>query len=307
MPGHSKKNGYIPQVNQVYILAVSEGGGMPAFYRNVAGNIPDVTAFSLTVTDADIENATVVADAGFASEDNFGQFAECDLDYIVPLKRNTTEIDLGSVTFEGVFDYHHRAILAHSDEKDGYRVCVFRDEKLRAEEMADFVGRKEKANATAESKRGFDPARDLLDVAGDTNARMHTFGTIILRTSIMDCDARKIYETYKLRWEIEQLFDTMRNTLEADASFMRDDPGFEAWTFINHLSLIMACRVLAIIRERKLSKDWSLAGMMDHLSRIHAVQIAGQWRLAEVIKKTKKMLDRFSIALDLDADLIPKP
>ena len=306
MPGHSTTHGYVPQVNQVYILALSEGGSFPAFYRNVAGNIPDVTAFNLTVNDAGIEKATVVADAGFASADNFEMLDECGLEYIVPLRRNTTEIALESVEYEGVFDYHHRAIMAHSEEKDGYRICVFRDEKLRAEEMADFVGRKEKANAKAEQKKSFDPERDLLDVAAETKEKIHSFGTIILRTSIIGCDARKIYETYKLRWEIEQLFDTMRNTLEADASFMHDDPGFEAWTFINHVSLIMACRVLAMIREKKMSKDWSLAGMMDHLSRIHAVQVAGEWRLAEVIKKTKKMLDIFSIKLDLDADLIPK-
>jgi hypothetical protein len=87
---------------------------------------------------------------------------------------------------------------------------------------------------------------------------------------------------------------------------MQDDPGFEGWTFINHLSLLMACRVLSMIREKKMAKDWSLAGMMDHLSRIYAVQIAGKWHLAEVIKKTKKMLDTFSIKLDLNADMIPK-
>lgn len=306
LPGHSNSHGYIPQVNQVYILAISEGGGMPAFYRNVAGNIPDVTAFSLTVNDAGIGNATVVADAGFASGDNFAMLGESELDYIVPLRRNTAEVVLEQIEYENVFDYHHRAISAHTEKKDGYRICVFRDEKLRAEEMADFVGRKEKANSAAEQKKKFVPERDLHDVSGETKAKLHTFGTIILRTSIMNGDERKIYETYKLRWEIEQLFDTMRNTLCADTSFMQDDPGFEGWTFINHLSLLMACRVLSMIREKKMAKDWSLAGMMDHLSRIYAVQIAGKWHLAEVIKKTKKMLDTFSIKLDLNADMIPK-
>jgi hypothetical protein len=125
-------------------------------------------------------------------------------------------------------------------------------------------------------------------------------------TSLVEEETKKIYETYKMRWEIEQLFDTMRNTLDADASFMQDAPGFEAWTFINHLTLMMACRVLSMIRAKKLAKDWSLAGVMDHLSKIQAVQIAGEWQLAEVIKKTKKMLDKLSIKLDLDADLIPK-
>jgi transposase len=80
MPGHSKKNGYIPQVNQIYVLSVSEKGSAPAFYRNVAGNVPDVTALQLTVADAGIPNAVLIVDAGFASADNFSNLVGAGLD-----------------------------------------------------------------------------------------------------------------------------------------------------------------------------------------------------------------------------------
>jgi hypothetical protein len=306
LPGHSGKHGYIPQINQVYVLSVSDGGSAPAFYRNVAGNVPDVTAFSLTVKDAGIENATVVADAGFASKDNFEMLAQTDLDCVIPLKRNTSETDIDAVEYEKIFNYHHRPIMAHSELKDGYRICVFRDEKLRSDELADFVGRGEKANAVASQKKNFDPQKDLRDVTAAAKSKISSFGTIILRTSLMDADVQNIYETYKIRWEIEQLFDTMRNTVGQDTSFMRDDPGFEAWTFINHVTLVMACRILAKIRELNMGKDWSLAGVTDHLSRVHAVRVAGDWCIAEVVGKTKKMLDDLSITLDLNADMLPK-
>jgi transposase len=305
MPGHSKKNGYIPQVNQVYVVSASGNGSAPAFYRNVAGNVPDVTAFSLTVHDAGIENAVVVADAGFASGDNFDMLSDAGLDYIVPLRRNTAEADVCKIEYENIFNYHHRPIFAHSETKDGYRICVFRDEKLRSDEMADAIGRVEKANATAAEKKSFDPGKDLRDVTFETKKRMASFGTVVMRTSLMEEDTKKIYETYKIRWEIEQLFDTMRNTIGQDASFMRDDHGFEAWSFINHVTLMIACRVLAVIRTHDKSKDWSLAGVLDHLSRIHAVQVADEWRLAEVVGKTKKMCEELSINLDLNADLLP--
>ena len=105
---------------------------------------------------------------------------------------------------------------------------------------------------------------------------------------------------YKLRWEIEQLFDTMRNTIEADTSCMHDDTGFEAWSFINHVMLIAACRVLAMIRAKKLAKEYSLAGVMDILSRVHMIQVADEWMMAETTKKTKKMLKELGIVLDED-------
>ncbi|MDR1495919.1 MAG: transposase [Clostridiales Family XIII bacterium] len=306
LPGHSNAHGYIPQVNQIYVVSVADGGSAPAFYRNVTGNVPDVTALALTVRDAGIENAVVVADAGFASGDNFAMLADAGLDCVVPLKRNTSEIDLAQTDYETVFNYHHRAISAHSESKEGYRICVFRDEKLRADEMADFVGRGEKANAEAEKRKSIGSGKNLRDVAAETRMKTASFGTIILRTSLVEADTRKIYETYKVRWEIEQLFDTMRNTVGQDASFMRDDPGFEAWTFINHVTLLMACRVLAVIRGHDMLKDWSLAGVLDHLSRVHAVQVANEWTLAEVVGKTRKLMSDLSIKLDIKSTLIPK-
>jgi hypothetical protein len=306
MPGHSNRHGFLPQVNQVYVLSAGGGGGMPAFYRNVAGNIPDVTAFELTVEDAGVEGVTVIADAGFASGANFDMMAESGLSYIVPLKRNTSEVDLGAVGYDTVFTYHHRAISAHAEEKDGYRVCVFRDEKLRADEMADFVGRGEKANAAAEEKKGFDPGKDLRDIPAETGAKNSSFGTIILRTSLMETPPQEVYGMYKLRWEIEQLFDTMRNSLDADTSSMQDDEGFEAWSFVNHVMLIAACRILAIVREKNLAKQYSLSGIMDALSRVHMVQIASQWKMAETTKKTKKMLNDLVIDIEPDDTLLRK-
>jgi hypothetical protein len=299
MPGHSKRHGFLPQVNQLYVLSVSSSGGMPAFYRNVAGNIPDVTAFELTIEDAGIEGVTVVADAGFASGPNFDMLLDSKLSYIVPLKRNTSEICLSAFSYEGAFTYHHRAISSHAESREGYRICVFRDEKLRADEMADFIGRGEKANAAALKKRGFDPQKDLRDVPGDTAAKLASFGTIILRTSLMETPPQDMYGTYKLRWEIEQLFDTMRNACDADTSSMQDDEGFEAWSFINHVTLIAACRVLALARKQKLSKEYSLSGIMDFLSRIHMVLVAGEWKIAETTKKTREMIANLGIDLEM--------
>ena len=42
---------------------------------------------------------------------------------------------------------------------------------------------------------------------------------------------------------------------------------------------------------------------MDNLSRVHAVQIADERRLAEVVGKTKAMLGDLSINIDLKTNL----
>jgi transposase len=297
-PGHSKTKSFLPQINQVYIMALSESGGTPVFYRNVAGNIPDVSALELTVKDALIAGATFIGDTGFASNDNFTLLVESGLDYIVPLKRNTSEVSLSDIAFEDVFSYHHRTIWAHSEDRDGYRICVFRDERLKNNEMTDFVERAEKANAATKAKRSFDPNRDALrDVSSETIKKAQEFGIIVIRASHMDVPPQKIYEVYKLRWEIEQMFDTMRNVCENDASYMHDDIGFEAWSFIGHITLMVACRILALLKKKELSKQWSLTGILDHLSHIYAVQIADGWRIAETTKKTRELTTKLNFDL----------
>jgi transposase len=303
LPGHNNNNKYLPQINQIYIVTVSESGdSMPGFYRNVAGNTPDVSAFELTLEDAGVEGGIVIADNGFASTDNFEELEDPErhLKYIAPLKRNTQEVDLTAMNFEEYFSYHNRGISAHSDDKGGYRICTFRDAFMYAKEFSDSICRAEKANATAMSKRNFDPEKDIRDVRAKTKETEENFGIIVLRTNIFDKPASYIYQTYKIRWEIELLFKTLRNTCGQDASYMQDDAGFEAWSFFGHLTVSVACRILAKLRGLDLLKDWSLEGLLDHFARIHTVQIADEWRIAETTKKTRGLISCLGVCLDLN-------
>ncbi|MDR1111105.1 MAG: transposase [Deltaproteobacteria bacterium] len=62
-----------------------------------------------------------------------------------------------------------------------------------------------------------------------------------MRTSLLDFTPQKIYETYKIRWQIEELFTIMKNTCEQDTSHVQNNAGFEAWSFITHIMFMMAC------------------------------------------------------------------
>ena len=301
MPGHSGGGKYIPQMNQIYIVSVSgHGDSMPAFYRNVPGNIPDISAFDLTLEDAGVTEGIILADNGFASGFNFEDLEGPghNLKYIMPLKRNTAEVALGGMEFEEYFSYHNRAIKANSAVKDGYRICTFCDTGMQAKEIGDFVRRAEKANAIAEMKRGFDPEKDIVDVTAKTKADEANFGIIVMRTNILDKPPSYIYNSYKVRWEIEQMFDTLRNACDQDSSYMHDDPGFEGWSFFGHLTVLVACRILAMLRERGLLKFWSLRGVLDHFAKIHKVLVADEWHLAEVTKKTRDLAS--SLGYDLN-------
>ena len=202
LPGHNNNNKYPSQINQMHIATVSESGnGVPGFYRNVSGNMPDISAFELTLEDAGVEEGIVLGDNGFASTVNFEELedSERSLKYIIPLKRNTKEIDLEKMEFEEYFSYHKRGIAAHTDDKGGYRVYTFRDAYMQAKEFSDSISRTEKANATAMRRRNFDPEKDIHDVSAKTKEIEKKFGIIVLRTNILEKTVQYVFQTYNIR------------------------------------------------------------------------------------------------------------
>jgi hypothetical protein len=54
---------------------------------------------------------------------------------------------------------------------------------------------------------------------------------------------------------------------------MRDDTGFEEWSFFGHISVIIGCRILALLRKLDLIKEWSLDELLDNLSKVGAVLV----------------------------------
>ena len=69
--------------------------------------------------------------------------------------------------------------------------------------------------------------------------KLHTFRTIAMATNLLEENAESIYTTYKSRCTIEQMFDWLKNTLDADCSYMHSDESLQGWMFINHLTLQM--------------------------------------------------------------------
>ncbi|MFZ2412373.1 MAG: transposase, partial [Candidatus Methanoperedens sp.] len=49
----------------------------------------------------------------------------------------------------------------------------------------------------------------------------------------------RIFELLKSRVEIEVTFDTFKNVLNADRSYMRDDSAMEGWMFVNFIALLL--------------------------------------------------------------------
>jgi len=122
------------------------------------------------------------------------------------------------------------------------------------------------------------------------------FGVIVLCSNMVDC-AQGVYEAYKLRMGIEQYFDTLKNTLDWDRSYMHSDEGFEGWCFINHIAFMIAYRVLNALKVAGLSGRFSLADVVAFLSGIMVVEVGGVWRMVEYTLQAKVLCEKLGLSI----------
>jgi transposase len=96
------------------------------------------------------------------------------------------------------------------------KVVLYLDPSLKIEEERDLLSRVEEGKS--KMKEFFD--------------RQCMFGTISVLTGT-DMDAEVIYSLPKSRMDIEQLFDTFKNTLHADRTYMHNNNHMQGRMFVN--------------------------------------------------------------------------
>jgi len=302
----------LAQVNLLYLFGRSDGMRLPLYYKQFSGSVPDCLALPDIADEAGIGGSeiTVIADKGFGSEDDFRAITESGMHYIIPLRRNTTEIEIPENTslYPHAFNFRQRSVFWTSSIKDGYKVVVYYDMLLAMHETNDLICRLEKKNNTMveEARRSKGKRRltdeqiasmQSIDVASTVQQR-NRIGTLILKTDRLDLDESQIYALYQTRQEIEQNFKCYDDTLDLDASFMQDQDAFEGWLFINHLALQMLYGILDYIAQANLAAKYSFKDVVRTLKGIRANKINGQWRLMQFTKNIRKLCTDLNIEID---------
>ncbi len=277
--GYSSTQSWDPQMNLMYVFRCGNDPA-PVFFRTSSGDVRDVALFRQVVMETELKTMVVVADKGFASEENFSFLTKEGMHYIVPLKRSSTKYDRTAFTLPGktgfpqCFLFNDRPIWCRNEAKDGYRVITYIDGDLRLHEEKDFLRR------MLNKQDGYDH--------GQLVSREPLFGSFVLQTDLTE-SMEEIYRLYKQRGEIEQSFDHLKNNLEQDNSYMQTREGFETWCFLNHLSMLLVYRIYNILKKAGLIETYSTRDILDLFSGIKKVRIAGEWVNSIVTKKTLKL------------------
>ncbi len=284
--GYNSHGEYIPQVNLVVVFGLKERE--PGFFRIVPGSIRDVSLFKRTLEEAGISAAVIICDKGFYSEENIRFLEDNNLRFIMPLKRNSSLIDYSPLIsgrrrdFGGYFLFEKRVIWYSEKVVEGKRLILYFDERLRAEEEKDIVSHIEEGRIKI----------------GRLYETEHRLGSISVLTNT-EHNANEVFELLKGRIEIEQAFDTFKNLLNADRTYIRDDEGLNGWMFVNFVSLILYYRIYNELRKARLLKNYSVKDLLMHLKRIYILKMPDGWQVSEVPKTTRKIVERLGLDLHI--------
>jgi Transposase len=324
--GYDSRRRNKPQVNILYIFSLSEQEGMPAFYKEFAGSVPDCTALPMLLeeTSIDAKFLTAVTDKGFSSEEGFEAIADTGMHYILAVRRGCSAVSVpeGISGYSDVFTFRERSVY-YKSFVEGERVYhLYYDMSLANAETTDLVLRSQKRNNAKEyriemeecKRRNrkkpkltdvelaalknslFSPIEDILD--------KKSIGTFILCTDRKELKATEVYEIYKRRQEIEQSFKGYDDVLGCTASYMRSHEGIECWLFINHLALQMEYRLLNKIAALGLTARYSFRDAVKFLSSIRANKIKDKWYVSAITGKTRKFCEDigFKYPLSMNAE-----
>lgn len=271
--GHNSMEEYLPQIQLLFLFSLDHE--MPAYFRILPGSVNSVMSLRMTMEESGVKRIVLVADTGFYSKGNVSALESMGIFFIIPLKRNSKLIDY-SFRDEKHFMFQNGPIFYSRYESSGHTMYTFRNDFLKAEEEKDYFGRKG-------SKAGFNRIRGRM-------------GTISVMTNLK-VSGEIVYVMLKSRSDIEQSYDTFKNTINADRTYMRDDYQMQGWMFVNFLALILHYRIYNLLKKNDLLRKYSPEDVIEHLERVSILKIGEEWKLSEIPKKSRDIIESLEIPI----------
>lgn len=281
--GYNPDHAYTKQVN--FVLFFSIDRHVPVLLKTLHGSVRDVKALKSIIDEVEAKKSVFVLDRGFASYCVPDMLKQNSFSFVLPLRRNFKIINYQQEC-KKMFTYRKRGIKWMKKKTGRHFLYMFEDVKMRAEEETTFIelmeeGRKRRSLYTNASKQ---------------------FGKISV-LSDLDIDGKKVYHMLKSREEIEKAFDALKNELENDKTYLGDDDALRGYFFVSFLSLYLYCRILRMLKEKKLSGKLSVGEVLMELSKAYQISLGEQKKLSAVPSKTGKIMRIFG--LDINPKTLP--
>ncbi len=264
--GYNKNHLQTWQIGMVMLF--SHEKRMPAVLKPVPGSLRDPKTFIEAAKEYSMRRCVVIADRGSSP----GTFLKIKgMDFIVPLKSNSKMIDY-SLSIEKSFLYNDRGINASRKRIGNLTLYMFEDTMLRSEQESNFIfliSKGKRKQASLESMR-------------------REFGKIPIVSSL-DVDPEELYKMWKRRENVEQAFDTMKNDLEEDKTYLQDDDSVRGYFFTIFTALYVHYRILNILKDKGVNGEVSVKEVLLELSKIYVIEMGAKRTLSEIPKRAEEL------------------
>lgn len=284
--GYKHGHNYNSQVNELYAYSVKNR--KPIYYKLLEGSISDKATLEDVLKESGIRNSISLIDKGFNSESNINSLLENKNKYIMALRSDSKLVpdevlkDTTRTNAKEMFTLDEQAIFAY-EVKDNNRICIYFNSTIAGIMDAEYI---DKMNRKV---KGFEKEKYQ-------NSK-ERFGIYIIKTNIEELNLETIYKYYKSRFEIEYMFDTIKNTLGFDKTYMHSDESIESWAFINHISILLTQRVYDLLRDKNIKI--SLHQLYRKLRQVKMIRNnldkEEKYDLQGIPKKTRILLEQLDI------------
>jgi len=287
--GYNSAHDFDEQIRLMYLFSAQMK--RPVYYRLINGNINDISSMSLCVKEMNVSDVIFIADKGFYSEKNIKELDDNKLQYIIPLRRNNQLIDFSPLMqanykkeIKNYFIYQGRIIWYYQYEREGKKLVTFLDEKLKAEEEADYLMRTKSYPEKYTEEKFYE--------------KIKSFGTLTLVSKLKDQEKQtpqELYEAYKQRNEVEVMFDSYKNFLQADKMYMQDRHVLEGWLMANFIAMIAYYKLYSRLKQAKLLSKYSPKDIIELSKSIYKIKIREEWNLSEITARTKHLFKKIGL------------
>ena len=284
--GYNPNHDFDKQIRLMYLFSAELK--QPIYYRLINGNITDIKSMSLCVKEMNVQDVIFIADKGFYSKNNIDQLQENKLFYIIPLHRNNNLINFSPLLkadfkkkIKNYFAYQNRIIWYYQYEKQKKKIVTFLDEKLKVKEESDYLLRVKSHPEQYSDEKFYD--------------KLHSFGTLTLIYDVENDSPQQLYEAYKQRNEIETMFDSYKNFLDADKTYMQDRYVLEGWLMANFIAMMAYYKLFNRLKQANLLSKYAPKDIIELSKSIYQLKIQGVWNLSEITQKTQKLFKKINI------------
>ena len=287
-PGNRGKD----QIRLLY--AFNKTTRFPVYFYVAPGNIPDVTLFGIAAGEMEAANCVVIFDNGFYKKENIDIILGSGMEFIVPLKHNTKEVPESAKPFSALekvklqhFSYNKRIVYYTefpSKKHEGCKTLVFYDNERHQYLQESYFNR-----INRESGDDY-PSQDK--IVSDTER----LGVTMLLTNL-SVAPEEVYRDYKSRWEIEEMFDTHKNTLGFKMNYETSLTAQEAWAFVEFLALQMFYKIDGILINNQLIKNMNVGSLLFSASKITQAKVGDKWNICNMTKNDKELFTKLGIEL----------